>query len=203
MGLGRALRRTQTAELIKQLDQARSRIGRNHGPELLWCLHLERLLDPDVAAAHVGEVWCMAEYPDVYLDHDAWRLLFEMAGYTRDGVRVDRPAEPLTLYRGSVRQRRADWSWTDRLEVAERFAAGGIGGRPAGVVWRAVVEPWRLFARIDDEDGRNESEYVVDTQGLVIVEHRRSRHDGGVGTRAGADRSPSATDDALSTGNVT
>jgi hypothetical protein len=151
-----------------QLDGALVRLGRNHGPALLADLEAEGLLAAAAAAAHVGVVWSMAEYPDQHLDRDTWRKLFRLAGYTHNGVPAERPVEPLTLYRGSVPERRADWSWTDRLDVAERYAVGGLGGRPTGVVWRATVEPWRLLARNDEPEGRNESEYVVDTDGLRI-----------------------------------
>lgn len=156
---------------VEQLGTARFRIDRNHGPALLADLHNEGLLDPDVAAAHVGVVWSMAEYPDAYLDHEAWRWLFALAGYTHNGVRTARPSGALTLYRGSVPERRGDWSWTDNIDVARRYAAGGLGGRPAGRVWRAEVDPRRLLARNDEEDGRAEAEYVVDTDGQTIVEH--------------------------------
>lgn len=153
---------------VEQLGEALGRLGRNDGPALLFDLHNEGLLSADAAAAHTGTAWSMAEYPDAYLDHESWRWLFSHAGYTHDGKRSDRPAEAVRLYRGSVPERRADWSWTDRRDVAERYAAGGLGGRPAGQVWTALVEPWRLLCRNDDTDGRNEAEYVVDTDGLQI-----------------------------------
>jgi len=150
------------------LGRALVRLGRNHGPALLGDLEAEGLLTPPAAAAHVGAVWSMAEYPDRYLDHDTWRELFRLAGYTVDGVPAERPVEPLTLYRGSVPERRANWSWSDRLDVAQRYAAGGLGRRPPGVVWQATVEPWRLLARNAGPDSRDESEYVVDTEELQI-----------------------------------
>ncbi|GLY38299.1 hypothetical protein Amsp01_043230 [Amycolatopsis sp. NBRC 101858] len=69
------------------------------------------------------------------------------------------------MYRGSVADRRADWSWTDSRDVARTYAAGGFGGRLPGAIWTAMVEPERLLARHTDRD---EFEYVVDTAGLVI-----------------------------------
>lgn len=146
------------------LGTALSRVGRNNGPWLLGSLWADGWLTEGLAAGVVGPAWSAAEFPDRLLDHDEWRSLFALGGYTVDGQRADRPLEPITLWRGSVEERRADWSWTDSREVAERYASGRYG-RPVGVVWRAVVEPHRLLARNTD---RQESEYVVDTEGLVI-----------------------------------
>ncbi len=156
----------------EQLGEALLRLDRNLGPGLLADLEAEGLLKANVAAAHVGSVWSMAEYPDRHLDRESWRALFSLAGYTVNGTPAGWPTEALTLYRGSVPDRRADWSWTDKLEVATRYATGGIGYRPThGKVWQAEVEPHRLLARNDDAAGRNESEYVVDTEDLVIIEN--------------------------------
>ena len=113
----------------------------------------------------------MPEVPRLF-DADTWRDLFELAGYTEDGKPAERPAEPLTLYRGSVPERKALWSWTDNREVAARYASGNYYRRPSGILWVATVDPWRLLARNTD---RSEYEYVVDTEGLVIVEARLTR----------------------------
>lgn len=154
-----------------ELTAAVSRLGRNAGPPLLADLLAEYLLTASAAAAVIGDVWSMAEYPDHYLAHDRWRELFALAGYTRNGKGAARPTNAITLYRGSVPERRADWSWTDQLSVAVGYASGTRAQRPLGKVWSAEVEPWRLLARNDGPSGRNESEYVVDTDELVIVEH--------------------------------
>jgi hypothetical protein len=107
----------------------------------------------------------MADYPDRVLGHDWWREVFAAAGYTEDGLRVSRPTAPQQLYQGSVADRHADWSWTDSRDVARTYAAGGFGGRLPGAIWTAIVEPERLLARNTDRD---EFEYAVDTDGLVI-----------------------------------
>lgn len=123
-------------------------------------------MERGAADARVGK------YPDLYLHHDDWRDLFGLAGYTHNGAAAERPHGTLRLYRGSVAERRDHhWSWTDRLEIATGYARGTRARRPLGKVWQADVEPWRLMARNGDPEGRNESEYVVDTAGLVIVEH--------------------------------
>lgn len=147
------------------LDIALGRVGRNYGPALLAALHDYGILTVDQLAAKIGEVWSMAEYPDRALGHDRWFELFDVAGYTENGNRAEPPAEPLTLYRGSVDNRRGDWSWTDDRTVAYRYADGQHYQRPRGTVWRATVTPDRLLARNTERD---ESEYVVNTAGLAI-----------------------------------
>lgn len=145
------------------------RVGREFGPELLHSLcNRGQGVPRSVLAAVVGVVWADASYPDRVLSRGAWLELFTAAGYTVDGVSADRPCRPLVLYRGSVEARRSDWSWTDDVEVARRFADGRLGIRPDGRVWTAVVEPRRLLARTTSRD---ESEYVVNTDGLEITEH--------------------------------
>lgn len=151
---------------VDDVGTALHRVGRNYGPALLEGLLVEDVLTADVATAHVGPVWSMAEYPDAYLDRATWRELFELAGYTCDGVPAERPTEVFTLYRGSVSERRDHWSWTDDIAVARGYAQGTAARRPSdGVVWTAQVEPWRLLAR---NLNRSEAEYVVDTDGLLI-----------------------------------
>lgn len=143
-------------------------VGRDRGPELLVELFWEDLLTPEAAAATVGGVWNGAEYPDQCLDRLWWLVLFDLAGYTRNGKPAERPDRQLRLYRGSVPERRGDWSWTDDLTVARGYADGTRAQRPTGAVWTALVEPFRLLARNDGPDSRDESEYVVDTDGLAI-----------------------------------
>lgn len=162
----RWLVRQQPTPTLVQVNDVLLRVGRNNGPSVLHMLRSVDRLSAEVAAATIGAVWSLAEYPDRYLGHDGWRALFSLAGYTVDGVPAERPIEALTLYRGSVPERRGDWSWTDNRAVAERYAGGGLRGRRAGVVWVAQVEPRRLLAR---NTGRDEDEYVVDTGGLVIT----------------------------------
>ncbi len=91
--------------------------------------------------------------------------MFELSGYTVDGVPAHRPEESMVLYRGSVPELRKNWSWTDSRAVAEKYADGEHYSRPLGRVWTATVEPWRLMASNRD---RAEREYVVDTDGLAI-----------------------------------
>jgi hypothetical protein len=144
-------------------------VGRNAAPRLLYALWVYGLLTHATAAPGVTEVWSLAEWPQDALRQEDWRGLFELAGYTDDGVPTERPTEPLRLYRGATRRYRRRWAWTDDVERARWFAArfATYFGEP-GRVWTATVEPWRLFARIH-EAGRSEGEYVLDTKGLKIV----------------------------------
>lgn len=149
-----------------ELGDALSRVGRIPSVTLLVDLWHEDMLTPEAATAHVGSVWSDSEYPDKHADRDDWRGLFRLAGYTTDGKPAERPTEPLVLWRGSVPERRADWSWTDNRQIAEKYADATHFQRPLGSVWRSTVEPWRLLARNTE---RNEHEYVVDTEGLTIT----------------------------------
>jgi hypothetical protein len=140
--------------------------GRTSGPTFLAEALAEDKITAETVAALIGDVWSSAEFPDRHLDHDTWRWLFDTAGFTVDGKQAPRPAEPLTLYRGSVPERRTDWSWTRNIKVAEKFAAGSPN-RPPSCVWICAVPPSHMLAI---NTGRGEDEFVVDTRGLHIAE---------------------------------
>ncbi|USQ86971.1 hypothetical protein NFX46_26610 [Streptomyces phaeoluteigriseus] len=160
-----AAERLTTAELEKLIGRA----GRIYGPEFLNEAYSEGKVPAATVTALVGPVWSSAEYPDSELDCDTWRWLFDVAGFTVDGKSADRPTEPMTLFRGSVPERRADWSWTRTRAVAERFA-DGVRGRAPGRLWVCVVPPAHMLAVNTDRD---EDEVVVDTRGLQITEADR------------------------------
>ncbi|KFZ80846.1 hypothetical protein ED92_11030 [Amycolatopsis sp. MJM2582] len=148
-----------------QLAVALYRVPGDDMPVLLDALHRHRLITDHALSCFVGPAWSHAERPDLTLPRHRWRALFTAAGYTEDGRRVPRPTQPLRLYRGSVADRRDDWSWTESRRVARTYAAGGFGGRLPGAIWTALVEPGRLQACNTDRD---EAEFVVDTEGLAI-----------------------------------
>jgi hypothetical protein len=149
-----------------ELETLISRAGRNEGPVFLATAYAENLVEADTVTALVGGIWSSAEFPDRYLDHGTWRGLFNVAGFTIDGKPAERPTAPLTLYRGTVPERRADWSWSRDRAVAERFAAG-LRGRGTGRLWVCTVPPESMLA-VNTE--RDEDEVVVDTRGLQILE---------------------------------
>lgn len=154
----------------ENIETAACRLGRNYYPALVWTLDLEGLLwgDDTVAQQVVPSAWSAAEFPMLQLEPAEWRELFDLAGYTVEGRPAPRPESALTLYRGALPAHRDGWSWTDDRALAQWFA-----DRPhnagKGRVWVASVTPDRLLARISEQrDG--ESEYVVDTDGLTIIE---------------------------------
>lgn len=150
-----------TVELEKLIGFA----DRNYGPLFLEVACSEAKVTSNTVADLVGRVWAMAEFPDRQLDHDTWRWLFDVAGYTVDGQRQSRPSEPVLLYRGSVPERRTDWSWTTNVDVAAKYASGTMRGRLTGRLWTCLVPPDRLLAK---NTIRDEDEIVVDTRGLHI-----------------------------------
>lgn len=153
----------------EELEHLISMAGRNYGPTFLYEAYSADSIADDTVTALVGPIWSSAEFPDRHLDRDDWRWLFDVAGYTVDGKVAPRPGRPLTLYRGSVPERRTDWSWTTNRAVAERFAAG-MRGRGVGCVWVCEVPPEAMLAANTDRD---EDEVVVDTRGLRITEAPR------------------------------
>lgn len=150
-----------------ELQRLIYRGGRESGPLLLATAYEEKKISDDVVAVLVGDVWSMAEYPDRALTEPEWRLLFKAAGFTRDGAKEARPKSALRLFRGSVPERRGDWSWTTSIAVAARYAGGGFSGRPLGRIWGCTVPPKQMLAV---NTRRDEDEVVVDTAGLVIRE---------------------------------
>ena len=84
----------------EDVEEAGCRVGRNAYPALVSDLYDEGLLSPEVASVVVPSAWSLAEFPNRLLDESLWLLLFDLAGYTVDGVRAPRPAAPLHLWRG-------------------------------------------------------------------------------------------------------
>ncbi|MFJ2110778.1 hypothetical protein ACIOEX_02425 [Streptomyces sp. NPDC087850] len=145
--------------------------GRIAGPYLVWDAWEGGLVDAAVVAEHIGPIWSRTEFPDAALGHDRWRELWREAGFTRDGAPAARPADPVELWRGSIPERRADWSWTTSRAVAEQYAAGNYW-RPPGLLYRTLAPAGSLLGAYN---GREESEYVIDTAGLIITTDARSR----------------------------
>ncbi|MGW1278044.1 hypothetical protein ACWD4V_13970 [Streptomyces tsukubensis] len=141
--------------------------GRDYGPLFLSDADEHGKITPAETASVIGDIWSMAEYPDRKLGHDEWRRLFAVAGFTIDGAPHPQPTETARLYRGSVPERRADWSWTSSIDVALRYARGHVTGRTRGGLWVCDVPPAHMLAI---NTGRGEDETVVDTRGLDIRE---------------------------------
>lgn len=170
---------------LDDLQTATGRLGRTLSPSFLLGIHENGLLSHDAAEVLVPGAWNGAEHPMDELDPDDWGSLFRYAGYTHDGVRRVRPRKVKRLFRGADYANRDGWSWTEDLALATWFAEResvyksaavpdhphGYGQRHTdGRVWVADVEPDRLLARIT-EARPGETEWVVETDGLVITEH--------------------------------
>lgn len=150
-----------------ELDYLIGREGRNAGPSLLSDAYGEAKITAETVTALIGGIWSGAEYPDRQLDHDTWRWLFNVAGFTVDGAPAPRPTEPIRLWRGTVPARRTDWSWTTDRSIAEGYANGTAARRPTGRLYVLLAPPEALLAA---NNGRDEAEYVIDTRGLAIWE---------------------------------
>lgn len=153
---------TTTDELFGRICRA----GRTNGPMILAEAWAEGEINGDTLAALLGEVWSMAEYPERDLGREEWMEMFEYAGYTEGGI-PRTPPEELRLYRGCHPDAKAGMSWSSDITVAERFASGQILGRKSGRLYTALVPGSNLLS-YDNE--RGEHEYVVNTEGLEIVE---------------------------------
>ncbi|CAN5380728.1 hypothetical protein BH09ACT6_BH09ACT6_18700 [soil metagenome] len=81
-----------------------------------------------------------------------------------------RPAETLTLFRGSTPDRQANISWTDNLRFALNYALNPRYHAACPHVYRAEVEPERVLGFVQLASG-DPGEYLVDTNGLDIVDH--------------------------------
>lgn len=153
-----------------ELDYLIGREGRNSGPENLADAYSDDKVTAETLTALIGGIWSMAEFPDRHLDRDTWRWLFKVAGFTIDGTPSERPTEPILLWRGSVPERRTDWSWSTERAVAQRYAFGNLNFRPIGRLYVVLAPPESLLCANTERD---EAEYVVDTRGLNIQEAGR------------------------------
>jgi hypothetical protein len=95
--------------------------GRNHAAALLYEAYVVDAIDDDVITAFAGPSWCAVEFPERALNWEQWEELFDIAQYTVDGVRVPRPANPLTLFRAAPYAYRDGHSWSESRALAETF----------------------------------------------------------------------------------
>lgn len=160
-----------------------ARVGRNNGPALAYdyvfpgndsqyFLDNSGIEQARERAKHIApvlhHVWSSAEYPEGHLKHEAWAFLFETAGYRVDGVPAT-PPQQLTLYRGTTPQRLEAMAWTADRAMAQRFATGGLRGRPQGHVWQVQVTGDQLVAHIADGE---EDEYLLHPEEVIsVAEH--------------------------------
>ncbi|MCV7221603.1 hypothetical protein [Mycolicibacterium elephantis] len=142
----------------EQFSTACGHVGRNDAPKLLHDLWLAGAVDLSAYPGAVAEVWSLCEFPADAID--VWVDLFTEAGYTHNTAPAERPAHPVTVYRGCHPERRFGMSWTADHEQARWFAARNLGGG-VGNVYKVTAQPGWLLAYIGDKV-RGESEYVID-----------------------------------------
>ena len=159
-----------------------ARLGREAGPILLHERWTSGVMLASTLAAVIGGVWSAAEFPDdperdLSLSQDAWRDLFNAAGFTVGGRPTERPSEALRVYRGAIWERRRLWSWTTDPQVAQAFTVNihrsyVRDGVPAqSEVWTTLAPARSLLARNTADNARDESEVVVDTHRLRIFRY--------------------------------
>lgn len=157
----------------------RATLGAARAPRLIYDCWVKGKIVRRTLRRHLGSIWHTSEIPDYWITHDQWRELFDAAGYTHVrygtstspglfgsevGESTARPTHPVVVYRGSILDRRDDWSWTANPTCAARWASGSVYNRPPGHVWVTTAPPENLLCRIDRWD-----QYVVDTTGLHIT----------------------------------
>ena len=143
------------------------RAGRLHGPRLLLDAHLSRVIADETVTACIGDAWSGPEFPEQSLCRADWLDLFTVAGFTIDGKPAERPDEPVELWRGAAHDRRQGMSWTSDRAKAEWFAARWtqVDLDEGGSLYRTVAPPEALLCV---NNGRNESEHVINPRGLHI-----------------------------------
>lgn len=124
-------------------------------------------LDLDTRRDLTVFAWRVPEWPHAGQNTDLWHSAWARAGFCSDVEDVERPTEPVVVYRGAAAKFKRGLAWTADIERARwfgrRFPAGGTFGLCR--IYTATADPARLYARIV---GRGEDEWVVDTRGLPI-----------------------------------
>ncbi|GAA3037054.1 hypothetical protein [Streptomyces glomeratus] len=161
----------------------RAGVGDARAPQLLWDCWTQNKIRTRTLRKHIGSIWQTSDIPDYWLTHDQWRQLFRAAGYTHvrygsagpglisheQGEPATPPTRAIRVYRGAIRERRDDWSWTASPHIAARWASGRQYGRPRSTVWTTTAPPDHVLCRIERWD-----QYVIDTHGLTITEHKEN-----------------------------
>lgn len=150
----------------EDLTAVMHRGGRNYAP---WVLRLGEIAGCAYTAADVIDAWSSADYPEPRLGRPVWTELFRNVGYTHNGEPANPPDE-VTLFRGAPEHRRRGMAWTVDREQADWFVKGGgsvhrLQEDEPYLLWSLNAPGSALLAYIH-RNGRNASEYVVDTLGL-------------------------------------
>ncbi|MET9265227.1 hypothetical protein [Amycolatopsis sp. NPDC004079] len=126
-------------------------------------------LSPDDLLAELPQIWRCRPRRDPLGNPEAWRRMFEHAGYFEwksgesRGRRARRPWRRQLLYRGATEDRRLGLSWTKNPRIAEHFARHRQPDGETGHVWTGVFAPSLLLARV-----RDEQEFLVRAGGAKV-----------------------------------
>lgn len=132
------------------------------GSQILWHAWQSQEIARDELGQHLATVWGrVGKQRYTSLTRAQWRQLYRSAGFTRNGQPAPAPGT-LVLYRGASAEYARNWSWTDRLDIAEQYARN-----QRGEIW-TVTPPGSAVLAYRDTPLLNLNEYVVDTDGLDI-----------------------------------
>lgn len=155
---------------VEQAELALSRVGRNPAPGLLFDLFCSRRIDRATLAAVLVGVWSAAEWPEYTLQRSIWLTWFRMAAYPK-------PPETLTIYRGATPRYSRGMAWTTDADKAAWFARRWCSHTGLDTyVYVALAPPAAVLADVDaleDGDGRQEAEIVVDPPLLPLIRRQR------------------------------
>ncbi|UNX53601.1 hypothetical protein MF406_11435 [Georgenia sp. TF02-10] len=135
---------------------------------MLTAIAMGAMTDPQEIRIGLEDAWTTAEWPGRAADYDVWLMAFDVAlvegHYLHEHELREHSALPETLrvYRAATEGHELGLSWTTSFERAHWFATriGAIGGRPHRIMELDAPREW-VLAHFND--GRGESEYVVDT----------------------------------------
>ena len=128
-------------------------------PEIFeaWTAHIDG--NPNVSlddyAKALMDAWTGPQSPTMDVSPEDWIHAFEHAGFRINGQPADRPAEPVTLFRGG-------WSWDGMSWTPSRSVAEWFANENGGEVWECEVDPDLILA-VFDNVRHDEIEYVLDS----------------------------------------
>ena len=150
-----------------------ARAGRNDKPAiLLTAIAMDVLTDPQQMRIGLEDAWTTCEWPGRAADYDVWRYAFDVAGadgkYLHEHELRDLSTLPetLPLYRAATEGHELGLSWTTSFERAHWFATriGAASGHPHQIF---EIDAPRELVMAYFHETRGESEYVIDTSGLL------------------------------------
>ncbi len=150
-----------------------ARAGRNDKPAiLLTAIAMDVLTDPQQMRIGLEDAWTTCEWPGRAADYDVWRYAFDVAGadgkYLHEHELRDLSTLPetLPLYRAATEGHELGLSWTTSFERAHWLATriGAVSGHPHQIF---EIDAPRELVMAYFHETRGESEYVIDTSGLL------------------------------------